>query len=421
MRAPPGPFRREFWRSPLRGPWLTSFLGTALLPLIAICAVTGFASHLAYFPDLGDNSITGPGSAPFDLYLFDWPTTGPPWLYALNQGLHVASGLAAIPLLLAKLWSAMPKLFEWPPLRSLAHVLERLSLALLVGGSIFVFFTGALNIQNYYPWPFSFVPAHYYGAFVFLAGLAIHLVAKTPVALRAFRERGVVAPLREDLAHTRPEPPAPESTAPVAPAPATISRRGLIATVGGSSLLLAAIAAGQSIGGPLRELALLAPRGTGADTGGPNGFAVNKTAVAAGIESRMTGAGWHLVVDGPRRLELSRPELLAMHQRTESLPIACVEGWSTTQSWTGVPLAELARLAGVDGPAEVTVQSLQSGGSFNSATLSAGQVGDERTLLALRVNGADLSPDHGYPARVIAPATPGVHCTKWVASMRFAA
>jgi DMSO/TMAO reductase YedYZ molybdopterin-dependent catalytic subunit len=35
------------------------------------------------------------------------------------------------------------------------------------------------------------------------------------------------------------------------------------------------------------------------------------------------------------------------------------------------------------------------------------------------VNGADLSLDHGYPARIIAPAVPGVHCTKWVARMTF--
>jgi DMSO/TMAO reductase YedYZ molybdopterin-dependent catalytic subunit len=30
-----------------------------------------------------------------------------------------------------------------------------------------------------------------------------------------------------------------------------------------------------------------------------------------------------------------------------------------------------------------------------------------------------LSRDHGYPARVISPAVPGVHCTKWVRRMRF--
>ena len=39
---------------------------------------------------------------------------------------------------------------------------------------------------------------------------------------------------------------------------------------------------------------------------------------------------------------------------------------------------------------------------------------DPDALLALKVNGADLSPDHGYPARIIVPALPGVHNTKWV-------
>nr|MBA2630559.1 molybdopterin-dependent oxidoreductase [Thermoleophilaceae bacterium] len=41
-------------------------------------------------------------------------------------------------------------------------------------------------------------------------------------------------------------------------------------------------------------------------------------------------------------------------------------------------------------------------------------------MLALKVNGVDLSLDHGYPARVIVPALPGVHCTKWVGKMVFA-
>jgi DMSO/TMAO reductase YedYZ molybdopterin-dependent catalytic subunit len=44
---------------------------------------------------------------------------------------------------------------------------------------------------------------------------------------------------------------------------------------------------------------------------------------------------------------------------------------------------------------------------------------DPDSLLALRVNGADLSLDHGYPARVIVPAAPGVHNTKWVTSLTF--
>ena len=50
----------------------------------------------------------------------------------------------------------------------------------------------------------------------------------------------------------------------------------------------------------------------------------------------------------------------------------------------------------------------------STASLQANQVADPDALLALRVNGADLSLDHGYPARIIVPALPGVHNTKWV-------
>ncbi len=198
---PPGPTQPGFWRSPLRGPWLSSFLGSALLPLIVVSAVTGFLSQAAYNPGLGDNSVLPAGGLGWDVFFFSWPTS-PAYLYAVTQGLHVICGLTAIPLLLAKLWSVMPKLFEWPPVRSLAHLLERASLALLVGGSLFVFFTGLLNIQLFYPWPFSFVPSHYYAALVFLAALALHVGLKLPTVRDAFRRRGVLRPLRADLDHT---------------------------------------------------------------------------------------------------------------------------------------------------------------------------------------------------------------------------
>jgi DMSO/TMAO reductase YedYZ molybdopterin-dependent catalytic subunit len=117
---------------------------------------------------------------------------------------------------------------------------------------------------------------------------------------------------------------------------------------------------------------------------------------------------------------LPRAELLRMDQHTAGLPIACVEGWSTdNQAWAGVRLRDLARMAGVPRPSSVLVQSLQRGGAFSQVVLSAGQIMSTDSLLALRVNGADLTPDHGYPARVILPASPGVHNTKWVTSLTF--
>jgi DMSO/TMAO reductase YedYZ molybdopterin-dependent catalytic subunit len=53
--------------------------------------------------------------------------------------------------------------------------------------------------------------------------------------------------------------------------------------------------------------------------------------------------------------------------------------------------------------------------------LRGNQIRDRRALLALRVNGAALSLDHGYPARVIVPANPGVNNTKWVHRLTFRA
>ena len=413
-----GPFRRSFWKSPLRGAWLSSVLSAALLPLIIVCAVTGLLSHVAYDSELAGNSVTGSDGLLSPIYGgLDWPA-GWPWLYALNQGLHVVAGVAAIPILLAKLWSVIPKLWERPAVRTAAHAVERLSLALLVGSGLFVFFTGVLNIQIYYPWQFSFVPSHLYGSFIFLAALVFHIVVKLPTMARAFRERGVVRPLKESAAQTTVEPVESSESVSTAPRAATISRRGLLGAVGAASVGLAAMMVGQSVGGPLRGLAFLAPRGV--DTGvGPNDFPVNKTAASVGVTPEQTAAAWRLNVVGRFELSLTRDDLLRLPQSSHRLPIACVEGWSTTQDWSGVPIVELAGMAGVGELESVFVESLQEGGAFGQTTLNAAQAADPRSLLALTVNGADLSLDHGFPARLIVPALPGVHNTKWVERLTF--
>jgi DMSO/TMAO reductase YedYZ molybdopterin-dependent catalytic subunit len=347
------------------------------------------------------------------------------WLYRLNQGVHVTLGLVLIPILLAKLWSVLPKLFEWPPLRSPAHALERLSLLLLVGGAVFEFVTGVLNIQQWYKFPGSFYILHFYGAWVFAAGLVVHVGLKSRTVIRALRRRGLIRELRVGTARTQPESPDASDLASPAPAAPTISRRGVLAFAGAGSLLLLALSIGQSLGGPLRRTALLAPHGQDLG-GGPNGFQINQTAAEVGVRAAETGASWRLTLNQAERtgqapVRLSRAELLGLEQHTAHLPIACVEGWSTdNQAWTGVRLRDLARLAGVSRPASVLVESLEQGGTFRHAVLSAGQLMDPDSLLALRVNGAELSLDHGYPARVIVPANPGVHNTKWVASMTFA-
>ncbi|HET9116815.1 MAG TPA: molybdopterin-dependent oxidoreductase [Pseudonocardiaceae bacterium] len=414
---PPGPFRAGFWRSPLRGPWFTAVLSVALLPGITLMFLTGLASYAAYNPNLAPGNDTTPDKGLLGSWLPGWPA-GPFWLYWATQGVHVTLGLVLIPIVLAKLWSVLPKLFEWPPARSLTQLVERASLLLLVGGAVFELVTGVMNIQYYYAWPFLFYQAHYYGAWVFIAAFVVHVAFRLRRMVTALRSRSLRRELRTPLEQTTAEPPDPDHLVSADPAPPTISRRGALGMVAASSLALLGLSVGQTIGGAARSTALLAPRGQAPGSGSTD-FQVNKTAAMAGIAP--VDDTWRLELNAASSQSLSRTQLLALPQHTAQLPIACVEGWSTgVQTWTGVRLTELAALAGAAPDAHLLVESLQRGG-FGSATLSAGQVQASDALLALRVNGADLTLDHGYPARIVVPALPGVHNTKWVNRMTFLA
>jgi hypothetical protein len=90
-----------------------------------ICLLTGYISHAIQHP---------PG-------WFFWPSR-PVGLYHITQGLHIATGIAIVPLLGAKIWSVYPKLFRWPPARDLPDGLERLSVVVLVAAAMFQVTTG---------------------------------------------------------------------------------------------------------------------------------------------------------------------------------------------------------------------------------------------------------------------------------------
>jgi DMSO/TMAO reductase YedYZ molybdopterin-dependent catalytic subunit len=408
---PRGPSRPEFWRSPLRGPWLTAVLGIVLLFGITVLFVTGLLSYAAYDPDLAAVNDQTPGKGWLGFYLFSWPTS-PYWLYRVTQGVHVTLGVVLVPVLLAKLWSVIPKLFAWPPVRSAAQAVERISLLLLVGGAGFEFVTGILNVQLHYIFPGSFYTLHFYGAWVFIGAFTVHVAVRLGRVVRTLR-----------AGPRQPAPDSQEAAGLVSPRPAapTISRRGALGMVGLGSLALFVVTAGQSVGGLFRQTALLAPHGQ--DPGsGPNGFQINKTAASVGIRPSDVGPAWRLTVRGAgRQTDLTYDRLLAMPRNEALLPIACVEGWSTpNQRWSGVRLTDLAALVGLgDHPPQVLVESVQRGGSFSSVVLSSQQARDARSLLAVQVNGAVLSHDHGYPARVIIPGAPGVHNTKWVTRLTF--
>ena len=106
----------------------------------------------------------------------DWlPPPASPGGYRITQGVHVATGMATIPLLLVKLWSVYPNHFRWPPFRSVKHVLERLTVALLVSSTLVQLFTGFFNVLGWYPFRWDFLSVHYYLAYVVVGSVLLHI------------------------------------------------------------------------------------------------------------------------------------------------------------------------------------------------------------------------------------------------------
>lgn len=345
-------------------------VGRALGAAVAVCFVTGVISHYLQQP---------PGWA------VNLLPSRPVWGYRLTQGLHVASGLAAIPLVLAKLWTVYPRLFVRPVVRSVLHALERLSIAVLVGAVLLELFTGLLDTVEWYPWPFPFRQVHWALAWVVTGSLLLHIAVKAPV---------IAANWWRTVAMDALEGP---------------DRRSFLAAVSAAVGAVTLATVGQSFG-PLEDVALLAPRHP---DHGPQGLPVRQTAAEAGV-TRERLSGWRLQVAGPNAYELTLPQLRAMKQHSVVLPIACVEGWSKNAHWTGVRVRDLLDRAGAPHGARIRVVSLERGGNYGVSVMGASYARDPLTLLALALGGEPLAPDHGAPARIIAPDRPGVLQTKWV-------
>ena len=178
-----------------------ALLGLALGVTFTVCFVTGLYSHLLQQPPTW---LAVPPS--------------PAGLYRITQGLHVATGIASIPLLLAKLWSVYPRLFVWPPFRSLGQLVERLALVVLVAGSLFMLFSGLANVERWYPWRFFFPAGHYWSAWITIGALVVHIGAKLPVVRRTLsRARSTRAPPRRSPA------PSPDAASSVPPRPPPVS------------------------------------------------------------------------------------------------------------------------------------------------------------------------------------------------------
>ena len=157
--------------TPARTVRVTVVIGRLLALGFFVCFLTGLYSHFLQNP------------LPW-MRFPTWPTN----LYRITQGLHVATGTACIPLLLAKLWTVYPKLFAFPPFRTVLELAERLSIAVLVSSAGLQLVMGLLNTYQWYPWRhFAFRDVHYALSWVVIGAIALHVAVQLPKILRWWR------------------------------------------------------------------------------------------------------------------------------------------------------------------------------------------------------------------------------------------
>ncbi len=123
------------------------------------------------------------------------------------------------------------------------------------------------------------------------------------------------------------------------------------------------------------------------------------------------------LVDAER--SLSFPEFLALPQVKVFSDVHCVTTWSRLDNlWEGVPTLALKNLVKIRPGARFAI--IHAYGGF-TANLSLDDFFAEDVLFALKHDGSPISPEHGYPVRLVVPRLYFWKSAKWVNGVEFTA
>jgi DMSO/TMAO reductase YedYZ molybdopterin-dependent catalytic subunit len=128
---------------------------------------------------------------------------------------------------------------------------------------------------------------------------------------------------------------------------------------------------------------------------------------------------WDLTVDGlvEEPFTLSYAELKALPNVDVTADMHCVTGWSTLDNaWHGVSFKTLRDRAKPKPEAKWVIAHCDYGYTSN---LSLQAMDEEDVLVAWAHGGEDLTPEHGYPLRLVAPQRYAWKSAKWLRGLEF--
>ena len=262
--------------------------------------------------------------------------------------------------------------------------------------------------------------------------LALHV----PLAIASLAYGLLLSRARATSQHPAPAPASADRPEIVVPGeqPDGMTRRSLlgrtIALVGGGSLLAAFGSLTVQALGNVKPAASLTGGPTAADGFGPTPaltpvpdfYQVSKNLLATNVD----GTTWRLTVDGlvDRPLSLTLDELIALPSVTGYRTMECIstsivrgDHLIGNQKWRGVRISDLLDRAGVKPGAGWILWEAEDG--FTESTpLEVAREAD--SWIVYEMGDALLTPEHGYPARVLIAGRFGMKQPKWLRRMQVA-
>ena len=124
---------------------------------------------------------------------------------------------------------------------------------------------------------------------------------------------------------------------------------------------------------------------------------------------------WRLKIEGlvEKPITLRFDEIQTLPKKIQVKNFICVEGWGLDdQKWKGVHLKEIFSKVKIS-PKAKYVSFYATGGKYKDS-LSIQEALEPDTILAYKLNGKNLTPENGFPLRLIIPRMYAYKGVKWV-------
>ncbi len=128
---------------------------------------------------------------------------------------------------------------------------------------------------------------------------------------------------------------------------------------------------------------------------------------------------WEFVIDGcvRNKLRLKFDDLLRLPSVEIKADFHCVTGWSRFDLlWKGIPFKMICSLAGPFADARYVIIHAENNYSTN---LSIDVAMEHDVIFAYEYDGKPLTPEHGYPLRLVVPRRYAYKSAKWVNEVEF--